>query len=105
MLNAQCGLAVRCNNHAALLAPIFNTGIEGMIHIEDVTEAEQEKYQAAHAKIERAAGDAEASEQQTTPAVESPETDANGGQDGQEISDSTQQDIVVSAPLCFCKHI
>ena len=76
-----------------------------MIHIEDVTEAEQDRHQAAHAKSERAAGDAEASEQENTPSVQSPETDANAEQDGQKISDTTEQDIAVSAASCLCKHV
>ena len=68
-----------------------------MIHIEDVTDADAapQKYEAADPAP--AAEEAKASEQTTSPAVLSPETDANVEGSEQEVSESSEDDVQVSA--------
>lgn len=68
-----------------------------MIHIEDVTDADAalQKHEAADSAP--AAEEAKASEQTISPALQSPETDANVEGSEQEASESTQEDVQVSA--------
>jgi len=68
-----------------------------MIHIEDVTDADAalQKHEAANPAP--AAEEAKSSEQTTSPAVQSPETDANVEGSEQEVSESSEEDVQVSA--------
>lgn len=75
-----------------------------MIHIEDVTDADAalQKHEAADSAP--AAEEAKASEQTISPALQSPETDANVEGSEQEASESTQEDVQkLVAEAEFCK--
>ncbi len=68
-----------------------------MIHIEDVTDADAAPHKQEAANPAPAAEEAKASEQTTSPAIQSPETDANVDGSEQEVSASSEEDMQVSA--------
>ncbi len=68
-----------------------------MIHIEDVTDANAAPQKHEAANPAPAAEEAKASEQTTSPPVQSPETDANVEGSEQEVSESSEEDVQVSA--------
>lgn len=68
-----------------------------MIHIEDVTDADTAPQKHEAVNPAPAAEEAKASDQTTSPAVQSPETDANVEASEQEVSESTEEDVQVSA--------
>ncbi len=68
-----------------------------MIHIEDVTDADAAPQKHEAANPAPAVDEAKASEQITSPAVQSPETDANIEGSEEEVSESSEEDVQVSA--------
>jgi hypothetical protein len=68
-----------------------------MIHIEDVTDADAAPQKHEAANPAPAVNEAKASEQTTSSAVQSPETDANIEGSEQEVSESSEEDVQVSA--------
>lgn len=70
-----------------------------MISIEDVTDATSEQQKPDHLCCAHAAETAEPCEQQAASAVESPQTDANGEGEKQEVSGSSAEDTLVRGTL------